>query len=126
MTHRSGRRALLGAVLLLAAAAACSPADDPEPQVADLDFEPVETLVVDDDGFQPDELQLVAGDSITLVNEGQEPHGLDLTDPFRSTGQLEPGQEVLLRFDEEGRLEGHDTADPEQTMTIVVEPEPEG
>jgi plastocyanin len=116
------------AVLLLATTAllgSCSIADDPEPRLADLDFEPVATLVVDDSGFDTDELQLVAGDSITVVNEGDGPHSFVITDPFRDTGEVLPGESVLLRFDEVDELEGHDGTDPEATVTIVVAERPE-
>jgi len=108
------------AVLVAATGAACSAADDPAPQVADLDFEPVATLAVDEDGFDAEQLELTAGQSITFVNEGDEPHSFVAADPFRDTGEVQPGEEVLMRFDEAGEVEAHDGTDPEQTVTIVV------
>ena len=112
--------ALALAAALVTSTAACSAADDPAPDVAELDFDPVATLVVDDDGFDPDQLELTAGDSITLVNEGDEPHSFVSTDPVRDTGELQPGEEVLLRFDEDGEVEAHDGTEADHTVTIVV------
>ena len=123
----AGRRACLGLVVAVAAAllVSCSPADDPEPRIAQLDFEPVATLVVDETGFDPDRLELATGDSVLLVNEGDEPHSFVVSDPFRDTGDVLPGEEVLLRFDEEGELDAHDGRDPERTVVIVVEEAPD-
>jgi plastocyanin len=110
--------------VLLAVAAfalgACSSADDPEPRLAELDFEPAATLVVDETGFDADELEVTAGDTVLLVNEGDEPHSFVSTEPFRDTGEVLPGEEVVLRFDAADEVEAHDGTDPDQTVTIVV------
>jgi plastocyanin len=115
------------ALVLLASLAllgSCSADDDPEPRLAELDVEPVATLVVDESGFDTDELQLTSGDTITLVNEGDEPHSFVIDDPYRNTGDLLPGESVAVRFDDVDELEAHDGSDPEATVTIVVEERP--
>lgn len=120
MTARQAVGALAAAGVLVLAAGACSSADDPEPDVADLSFEPVATLSVDEAGFDVDELDITAGDTITLVNTGEGPHSFTSTDPLRDTGELLPGEEVLMRFDEAGEVQAHDGTDPEAQVTIVV------
>jgi len=121
----SGRSVALAGVglaigLTVAGLGSCSPADNPEPRLAQLDHDSVETLVVDDEGFSPAELELTSGDTITFVNEGDEPHSFRAVDPVRDTGEVLPGEEVLLRFDEVGTVEGHDGTDPEHEVTIEV------
>jgi plastocyanin len=129
MRPPSRRRGPLGGIVLLAAFAfalgACSAADDPEPRLAELDFEPTATLVVDETGFDADELEVNAGDTVLLVNEGDEPHSFVSTEPFRDTGEVLPGEEVVLRFDAADEVEAHDGTDPDQTVTIVVAEAPE-
>jgi hypothetical protein len=55
-----------------------------------------------------------------LVNEGDEPHSFVVADPPRDTGDLLPGEQVALRFDEVDEVEAHDGTDPDRTVTIVV------
>jgi plastocyanin len=117
--------ALVAAGMLVLAGGACSAADDPEPDVADLSFEPVATLSVDESGFDVDQLDITAGDTITLVNAGDEPHSFTSTDPLRDTGELLPGEEVLMRFDEAGEVQAHDGTDPDAEVTIVVAERPD-
>lgn len=128
-TRRRSRPHLVLAATLLAGAtfiAACSPADDPQPDLAELDLEPVATVVVDETGFEPDRLQLTAGEGIELVNEGDQPHSFVATSPARDTGELLPGEVVLLRFDAADEIEAHDGTDPEHTITIEVVERAEG
>jgi plastocyanin len=121
------RRRTTAAGLIVASAlvVACSPADEPEPRLAELDQDPVATLVVDDDGFSPSELELTSGDTVMLVNEGDDPHSFRATDPVRDTGEVLPGEEVLLRFDEVGTVDGHDGTAPDHEVTIEVVEDPE-
>lgn len=99
----------------------CSSADDAEPDVAELDVEPVAEVAVDEAGFDPDRLELATGDTIVLVNEGDEPHSFTSTEPsFRDTGALLPGEEVVLRFDADGEVVGRDGEAPDHEITIDV------
>lgn len=120
-THTAA--ALLVAVASMAGAAllGCSPAEDPEPDVAELDFEPVAEVGVDEDGFDPARLELEQGDTIVLVNEGERPHSFTSTEPtFRDTGAILPGEEVVLRFDAAGEVVGRDGEAPDHEITIAV------
>lgn len=123
MRRSTRTAAALVAVASVAGAAllGCSPADDPEPDVAELDFEPVAEVVVDESGFDPAQLDLAQGDTIVLVNEGDEPHSFTSTEPsFRDTGALLPGEEVVLRFDAAGEVVGRDGEAPDHEITIEV------
>jgi plastocyanin len=123
------RRTLWSLVALLGACGvACGePADDriPGPDLlAETSVEIVETVEVGERGFAPDEITVVAGDGIELINTGTEAHGFDGGDAF-GTGLLEPGEKSTLVLVESGEYEYVDPADRSREGTIVVEPDPD-
>ncbi len=113
-------RPLLALAALVALMSGCSSddrvADRPEGVEFDIDAE----LVVDDDGFAPERLEVTEGDTVELRNEGEDVHRL--TSDSIDSGLMQPGDTVTLRFDEPGTVEYHDTEAPEHEGTIVVAP----
>lgn len=123
------RRAVWWSVAVVAfVATACGePAADRFPGPDQLDetgFEVVETITVDDTGFSPDEVTIVAGDGLELVNDGHGPHGFDGGEEF-STGLLEPRELSTLVLAVSGDYPYVDPADPSHEGVIVVEPHPD-
>lgn len=125
-------RARLGGWFIVALATATlgscgEPADDriPGPDLLDdPSLEIVETITVTSDGFDPDQVSIVAGEGLELVNDGDQPHGFDGGEDF-GTGLLEPGERSTLVLREAGEFPYVDPAEPNHQGTIVVEPDPD-
>jgi plastocyanin len=112
--------------VLLAATAGCGSADPSPPTPSDLeeiDLSVDHTIVVDDDGFDPDTLEITAGEVIQVVNEGESEHSLTAEDRRFDTGSMQPGDDTTLVLTEPGEVTVFDTADPDHTATITVLPQ---
>jgi plastocyanin len=115
------RRVLVVAVLGVVAVGCGDHDNTTAPRVDADEFEPVAEVTVDEDGFDPELLEVTAGDTVTLVNAGDEPHTFTTTDGF-DTGVLQPGDEVALRLEDVGAVSYQDDRDPDHRGVIVVEP----
>jgi len=99
---------------------------DPEPSTPDaadlesLDLAPDHTVLVDEDGFSPEVLDIESGDVVLLVNEGDEIHSFTADELAFDTGRMEPGDETTLVLTEAGEVTYHDREDPDRTGSIVV------
>jgi len=116
------RLALVAAVALLAG---CGDADPSSPTAADLqgiDVSPDHTIVVDEDGYDPAELEVVAGDVVLFINEGDQPHSVSADEQRFNTGRMEPGDETTLVLTEPGEVPFHDLEDPDHEGTLTVTP----
>jgi plastocyanin len=105
---------------LPALVAACG-SDNPVPGPGDgtsIDLDVDARMTVDEAGFEPDHLDLVAGDVIELTNTGDEVH--TFTSDSVSSGRLEPGETVTLAFPTAGEVEFHDESVPDHAGTVVV------
>ena len=91
------------------------------PRVDDDEFDPVAEITVDEDGFTPERLEVTSGDTVSLRNEGDEPHSFTAADGF-DTGNLQPGDEVALRLEEVGTVTFRDDRDPDHRGAIEVGP----
>jgi plastocyanin len=117
---------LLAAVAVLAVAGAgCgSERADRQPGPSDgavLDFTSKATIAVSEKGFDPAELTVRVGDTITVENRGSRADGLSSTSI--DTGMLEPGESTTVFFGEERTIDIASHADPSHTGRIVVTPE---
>jgi plastocyanin len=123
-TLRAGAAGL--AVALAAASAGCGSADPSPPTAADLeeiDLSVDHTLVVDDDGFDPARLDMIAGEVVRIVNEGEGVHSLTAEDRRFDTGRMQPGDDATLVLTEPGEVTVVDLTEPEHTATITVRPQ---
>jgi plastocyanin len=122
-----GARWLGAAVaVLVATTAGCGSADPGPPTPSDLDeidLSVDHTIVVDDDGFDPETLEITAGEVIQVVNEGESEHSLTAEDRRFDTGSLQPGDDTTLVLTEPGEVTVFDLADPDHSATITVLPQ---
>jgi plastocyanin len=119
------RRAWVGAAAVALTLTGCGDADPSPPTPADLqdiDLSVDHTVVVDDDGYDPSSLEVIAGEVIRLVNEGESEHSFTADDRSIDTGRMEPGEDVTLVLTEPGKITFFDLENPDQRGTITVQP----
>lgn len=110
-------------MLAAVALAACG---DPEPSaptpsdLAEVDLSPDVTIAVDEDGYDPEALEVEAGEVILLVNEGDSPHSFTAEDQEFDTGRLLPGDETTLVLTEPATITFYDVEAPEHEGTLTV------
>ena len=113
------------AVALLASALVACGDPDPSPptaqDLADIDLSPDHTITVDEDGYDPSSLEVVAGEVILLVNGGEDEHSFTAEDQEFDTGRLQPGDETTLVLTEPDEVTFFDVANPDNEGTLVVE-----
>lgn len=127
MRRWSTSAAIVIAAVALIPTSCGDPPDDPEPGRAQIRSEVptvVDSVVVDDDGFDPVEVTITAGEGLELVNEGDAPHGFDGGEDL-DTGLLEPGERSTLVLGEAGEYRFVDPAEPDHEGVVVVEPDPD-
>ncbi len=106
---------------------ACGDAEPSSPTPADLraiDVSPDHTITVDEDGYEPSTLEIVAGDVVLLVNEGDEEHSFTAEEQRFDTGRMQPGDDTTLVLTEPGDVSFHDLEDPDHEGTLTVRPRP--
>jgi len=116
------------ALAVALATAGCGSYEPSSPTPEDLraiDLSPDHTIRVDDEGFEPAELEVEGGEVLLLVNEGTDLHSFTADERF-DTGRLEPGDETTLVLTEPGEIPYRDLENPdaEGTLTIVERAEP--
>ena len=118
-----GRGMLLAAALLVG----CGDAEPSGPTPADLqaiDLSPDHTIEVDAEGYEPDTLEVVAGDVILLVNQGDEAHSFTAEEQRFDTGRMEPGDDTTLVLTDPGTVTFHDSEAPDHKGTLTVTSRP--
>ena len=119
----SRRRAGVLAAIALVGLSSCGDANPSPPTPADLeglDLSPDHTITVDEAGFEPRTLRMVAGEVVRLVNEGDEPHSFTDEDQRFDTGRMEPGDDVTLVLTEPGESTYFDVTNPDHTARLTV------
>ena len=114
------RRAVLAFALVLAACGDSDPSPPTARDLAEVDLSPDHTITVDEDGYEPAELEVRAGDVVLLVNEGDGPHSFTSDAGELETGRLEPGDETTLVLREPQVVRFHDVEAPEHEGTLTV------
>lgn len=110
---------LASAGLLLAGCGDPKPSSPTAEDLAEIDLSPDHTITVDDDGFEPDALEVEAGEVVLLVNEGTGPHSFTAEERFDS-GRLHPGDETTLVLTEPGDIPYRDLEAPDHEATITI------
>jgi plastocyanin len=100
-----------------------SDSDDTVPVTGEIPAGSIEVRIVNDDsdGFQPNDLTVDLGQSVTFVNAHDDEH--TATGSGFDTGNIEPGATVTLTLDEPGRFGYACNYHPEMTGTISVRDE---
>ena len=70
--------------------------------------------------FDPAQISVRAGDSVTFVNAGNEAHTATADDGSFDAGTLNPGDSKSVKFDREGSFKFHCSLHPWMTGTVVV------
>lgn len=89
----------------------------------DVPSEPDHVVVLDDDGFDTDELEVLASDLVEFRIEGEDDHGIR-ADTRIDTGLLFPGESTFVIFDQPGTYEVVDVTDEDQVLQVESVPDP--
>lgn len=79
-----------------------------------------------DFNFQPSKIEVVAGDTITWTNSGDEPHTATADNDSFDTGRLRPGDRKTLTFDDVGEIPYVCEIHPSMEGTVTVVPADNG
>ncbi|MET0727445.1 MAG: hypothetical protein ABWZ76_04005 [Acidimicrobiales bacterium] len=90
-----------------------------------IDLSPDHTVTVDEDGFDPAELEVRSGDVVLLVNAGQELHSFTADERF-DTGRMQPGDETTLVLTEPGEIPYRDLEAPDHEAILTIREGPAG
>jgi LPXTG-motif cell wall-anchored protein len=78
------------------------------------------TVSIQDFFFEPDQLTVAPGTTVTWVNDGEEPHTSTADDGTWDSGTLQPGESYSFTFDDPGDYSYLCEIHPDMTATITV------
>src|SRR5215210_8349789 len=78
------------------------------------------TVSIQDFFFDPDQITVAPGTTVTWVNDGEEPHTSTADDGTWDSGTLQPGESYSFTFDEPGDYSYLCEIHPDMTATINV------
>ncbi len=78
------------------------------------------TVSIQDFFFEPEQLTVAPGTTVTWVNDGEEPHTSTADDGMWDSGTLQPGESFSFTFDEPGSYSYLCTIHPDMTASINV------
>jgi plastocyanin len=78
------------------------------------------TVSIQDFFFEPDQLTVAPGTTVTWVNDGEEPHTSTADDGTWDSGTLQPGESFSFTFDDPGDYSYLCEIHPNMTATITV------
>ena len=78
------------------------------------------TVDITDDAFDPSELNIAPGTTVTFVNNGTGPHTATADNKLFDTSQLEQGQSLDVYFEGAGSVTYHDELNPDMKGSITV------
>lgn len=79
-----------------------------------------QTVSIRDFSFQPAQLSVEPGTTVTWTNEGNEPHTVTADNGLFDSGVLYPGDSYSVQFDGMGTVSYHCTLHPSMTGGITV------
>ncbi len=107
-------------VVVLAGCGDVEPSPPTPRDLAEVDLSPDHTLTVDEDGYEPDALEVRTGEVVLLVNGGDDPHSFTSDDGELDTGRMQPGEETTLVLVEPQVVRFHDVEAPDHEGTLTV------
>jgi LPXTG-motif cell wall-anchored protein len=105
------KRLLYLAILSIAAVLISAPAVSAQDEM---------TVSIQDFFFDPDQLSVAPGTTVTWVNEGQAPHTTTADDGTWDSGTLQPGEDFSFTFDQPGTYTYHCSIHPDMTASVKV------
>ena len=78
------------------------------------------TVDITDDEFDPSELNIAAGTTVTFVNNGTGPHTATADNNLFDTGELAQGESLDVYLEGAGSVTYHDTLHPDMKGSITV------
>jgi plastocyanin len=78
------------------------------------------TVSIQDFFFEPDQITVAPGTTVTWVNDGEEPHTSTADDGMWDSGTLQPGESFSFTFDEPGSYAYFCEIHPDMTATVNV------
>jgi plastocyanin len=93
-----------------------------EPTTTDDEIVETTEVIVDEDGFNPETIRVMLGDTVTWTNTGQEDVTITSDDDFFNSGILGPGETFSYTFDVAGTFDYSSEEDFMTSGTVIVEP----
>src|SRR5215212_7989250 len=78
------------------------------------------TVSIQDFFFDPGQLTVAPGTTVTWVNNGQAPHTTTADDGTWDSGTLQPGEDFSFTFDQPGTYTYHCSIHPDMTASVKV------
>jgi plastocyanin len=78
------------------------------------------TVSIQDFFFDPGQLTVAPGTTVTWVNEGEAPHTTTADDGTWDSGTLQPGEDFSFTFDQPGTYTYHCSIHPDMTASVKV------
>jgi len=78
------------------------------------------TVDITDDEFDPSELNIASGTTVTFVNSGTGPHTATADNNLFDTGELAQGESLDVYLEGAGSVTYHDELNPDMTGSITV------
>lgn len=100
------------------------PIEDETQEEQQPEDEIIETTEVEanEEGFSPETIRVMTGDTVTWTNTGQEDVTVTSDDDFFSSGMLGPGETFTYTFDVAGTFDYSSEEDFLMSGTVIVEP----
>ena len=78
------------------------------------------TVSIQDFFFEPDQLTVAPGTTVTWVNDGEQPHTSTADDGMWDSGTLQPGESFSFTFDDPGDYSYFCEIHPDMTASVKV------
>ncbi|AFV24678.1 blue (type 1) copper domain protein [Methanolobus psychrophilus R15] len=91
-------------------------------QQTDDDVVDTTEIMINEDGFDPETIRVMLGDTVTWTNTGQEDATITSDDDFFNSGMLGPGESFSYTFDVAGTFDYSSEEDFMTSGTVIVEP----